>query len=307
MTEKKGIRKLEKTVTTHGGGESSCRGEELLFVRSEPEHQIDLDSMLFSDPPATQKVVLEGNNIEPADAKKDLQALLDKYTDLFDFAPVGYFILDSNGVVISVNHAGSRLLGMERSRLSGLNIIGFISAVARPAFSVFLAKVFGSQVKETCEVAVLKEDNCQLFVWVEAVADAARAECRLALIDITERTRAPEYLKKEKEAIQALQKLGEVVKGLRKVGETALLGISSITPDRPASSSFKPGSSISNREFQVLQLLVEGYCTKEIASLLGISSKTVEMHRIHMMKKLEITNLVSLVKFAIREGICDTY
>jgi DNA-binding CsgD family transcriptional regulator len=76
-------------------------------------------------------------------------------------------------------------------------------------------------------------------------------------------------------------------------------------PESSPSSSSNLNDRISQREYQVLRLVVEGNSTKEIAWLLKINSKTVDMHRINMMKKLQITSVVDLVKFAVREGIID--
>lgn len=64
-----------------------------------------------------------------------------------------------------------------------------------------------------------------------------------------------------------------------------------------------PLSKLSLREREVLQLAAEGGSTKEIASSLGLSVKTVETHRRQIMEKLGIYNLAGLIKFAIREGL----
>jgi len=60
---------------------------------------------------------------------------------------------------------------------------------------------------------------------------------------------------------------------------------------------------LGNRERQVLQLVAEGKTTKEIAGLLGVSTKTAESHRGHIMEKLEIHNTAGLVRYAIRRGL----
>jgi DNA-binding NarL/FixJ family response regulator len=60
---------------------------------------------------------------------------------------------------------------------------------------------------------------------------------------------------------------------------------------------------LSPREREVLQLLVEGKATKEIAALLHISVKTVETHRGNIMEKLRIHDVPNLVRYAIRQGL----
>jgi DNA-binding NarL/FixJ family response regulator len=62
------------------------------------------------------------------------------------------------------------------------------------------------------------------------------------------------------------------------------------------------GEILSIREKEVLTLLSEGKSSKEIAKLLFISSRTVEHHRASINRKLNIQNIVDLVKYAIREG-----
>jgi two-component system, NarL family, response regulator NreC len=62
-------------------------------------------------------------------------------------------------------------------------------------------------------------------------------------------------------------------------------------------------ADLTPKEREVLQLITEGKNTKEIASLLEISIKTVETHRQHMMGKLDVRSVAELTKFAIREGL----
>jgi len=61
--------------------------------------------------------------------------------------------------------------------------------------------------------------------------------------------------------------------------------------------------SLTTRQREILQLLTEGKSTKQIAATCHISAKTVETHRAHIMKKLNIHNLSDLTKYALREGI----
>lgn len=63
------------------------------------------------------------------------------------------------------------------------------------------------------------------------------------------------------------------------------------------------GDGLTGREREVLQLVAEGNTTKEIASTLHLSVKTIDTHREHIMEKLGIRNIAGLTKYAVREGL----
>lgn len=64
-----------------------------------------------------------------------------------------------------------------------------------------------------------------------------------------------------------------------------------------------PYEQLTNREREVLKLVVEGHTTQEIAAMLVLSPKTVERHKTNLMSKLDIHNRTELVKYALRKGI----
>ncbi|HZF25793.1 MAG TPA: response regulator transcription factor [Steroidobacteraceae bacterium] len=66
-----------------------------------------------------------------------------------------------------------------------------------------------------------------------------------------------------------------------------------------------PRDLLTPRERQVVQLIGEGHSTKEIATLLGISIKTVDTHRTKLMAKLDIHQTAGLVRYAIRRGMIE--
>jgi DNA-binding NarL/FixJ family response regulator len=70
-----------------------------------------------------------------------------------------------------------------------------------------------------------------------------------------------------------------------------------------ASEAKDPLARLSPRELEVLKLVVEGKTSPEIASILSLSPKTVETYRGRLMRKLGISDISSLVKFAIRHGL----
>ena len=62
-------------------------------------------------------------------------------------------------------------------------------------------------------------------------------------------------------------------------------------------------SQLTERETEILKLIAEGYSNKEIGEKLFISHRTVDTHRTNLMKKLDVTNIAGLIKFAIQNGI----
>lgn len=150
------------------------------------------------------QVELEMQNTELRQNRDDLETALERYADLYDFAPVGYFALDNKGTICSVNLTGAGLVGGERSRLVGQRFKLFVTDEDWPAFTVFLGKVFTSPVKVACEVALKKDGSDPLCIQVEGIAVSSQ-ECRIALIDITERKLVEKSLRLAKNAADQLR------------------------------------------------------------------------------------------------------
>ncbi len=112
------------------------------------------------------QIELKLQNEELVDREK--KAILDaeKYAELFDHAPSGYYSLSRNGEINQLNFSGAIILGAERSKLINCQFGFFVSSETKPAFSQFLAKIFSSKVKETCEVVMwTKEKRKDMFIF----------------------------------------------------------------------------------------------------------------------------------------------
>jgi diguanylate cyclase (GGDEF)-like protein/PAS domain S-box-containing protein len=101
------------------------------------------------------QVELEMQNEELRRIQEELQLSRNKYAELYDFAPIGYFTLDFQGLIREVNIAGAQLLGKERRRLIAKPFSGFIAdAAGKGVFSRHLESVFQKPGMQQCEISL---------------------------------------------------------------------------------------------------------------------------------------------------------
>lgn len=123
-----------------------------------------------------------------------LAEALGMYSDLFEFAPVGYLTLDADGKVRAVNLTGTRLLGRERDRLIGGEFARLVSEQSRPVLAALLHRISGTPGRGACEVTLHGAGGNPLCVRIEADSWNSGRETRLAILDNTERKQAEEAL-----------------------------------------------------------------------------------------------------------------
>ena len=68
-------------------------------------------------------------------------------------------------------------------------------------------------------------------------------------------------------------------------------------------ASINPIQQLTSREREVMQLVAEGHTTKSIASILGVSGKTIEKHRTNLMNKVGVTDIAGVVRMAIKYNL----
>ncbi len=142
------------------------------------------------------QVELEMQNTELQEARDRMEALLEKYTDLYDFAPVGYYSLDEQGRILELNLTGAALLGVERSRLLNRGFLHFVAPASQPIFLAFLQRAFANPGKQVCEATLLKEDGTPFWANFHGTLALAcggpKQWCRMAVSDLTTLKQAEE-------------------------------------------------------------------------------------------------------------------
>lgn len=134
-----------------------------------------------------QQIELEMQYEELLIAQAETESLRARYTDLFDFAPVGYLSIDVLGVVQELNLHGAKLLGTDRHRLTNRRLLQFIAPSSRAAFLQMMIDVLATEDPVTLDVELLREDDTLVRVRFDGISlpdPKGTRLCRLALTEV---------------------------------------------------------------------------------------------------------------------------
>ena len=143
-------------------------------------------------------------------SRAEVESGLKRYTELYDFAPVGYLTLSDEGTVSELNLPAAALLGRERSRLVGARLRTFVAEPNRVAFDAWLAKVFAGQHKPSCEVVLLRDRLPPVHVELEAALPEEGRAAHVVLVDISARKALEEELRQA----QKMEVVGQLAGGV---------------------------------------------------------------------------------------------
>lgn len=132
-------------------------------------------------------------------SKEEAERSAERYTELYDFAPSGYFTLSTRGIILELNFAGAQMLGKERSELRNSQFSQYISIETLPKFNIFLEEIFSGNVKEFCEITITSDRNIPIYVFLSGMASQEREQCLITAVDITTSKLAEEALRKSEE------------------------------------------------------------------------------------------------------------
>lgn len=143
---KKEFQKLRKKAES-----KLLKGKEQVFNFSQKEIEHEL---------SVHKIELEMQNDELLNAQSLLLESVEEYVNLFDFAPIGYFILDQNGKIVNVNKMGSTLLNVPQVKLIGKHFSTFLyTTVAQDSFYIQRQKVIESGKQQRGEFEIIRKNG----------------------------------------------------------------------------------------------------------------------------------------------------
>jgi PAS domain S-box-containing protein len=161
-----------------------------------------------------QQVELEMQNEELQRVQSDLELSRNKYSELYDFAPVGYFTFDAAGVIQNVNLTGAQMLGIERSSLVDRSFNAFIADTdGREIFSQHLASVLRGSEMQRCEIKLTGKKGTVLYGQLQSVTvDASTRKDSHVLSSIVDGTVAQQLGAEVQDAREYAENIVETVR-----------------------------------------------------------------------------------------------
>ena len=134
------------------------------------------------------------------------RSLRRRYSDDFEFAPVGFFTFDRSGVILNVNSTGALLLGTDRDSLLRLPFSNFISPDSQDIFELHRQGLFDTRTKQICDLKLSNHHQNPIWVQLESLAcRSGRNQSKQFLTvikEITDRKKAEEALRKTHDELE---------------------------------------------------------------------------------------------------------
>jgi PAS domain S-box-containing protein len=150
------------------------------------------------------QIELEMQNIELRQAWSAAEDALDKYTELYDFAPTGYFTLAKDGKIIGLNLYGASLLGKERQNLLHKQLFFFISDETKPVFIHFLDRIYSNKTNQSCELVLTTGKEDRVYVLASGIVGEKEEQCLISMVDISERNQLLMSLKQSEKLLHVV-------------------------------------------------------------------------------------------------------
>jgi PAS domain S-box-containing protein len=137
-------------------------------------------------------------------AKTELDNAQKECTDLFEFAPVGYFNLNTHGDIVRANITASDMLNVQKSTLLNRPFVDLVEQHHRNSFTEFLNDLIRSRSRMSTEIEMLKGDGSVFFAQIQAIPlyEKAYIVFRLSIADITKQKEAEKAKRDSEERLR---------------------------------------------------------------------------------------------------------
>lgn len=127
-----------------------------------------------------------------------LEASRNRYAELYETAPAGYFTLDQAGLIVEVNRTGSELLELEKGYLIKTPFSLYVADEDQAFFNDYRMRLFETEKHDSCEIKLIKREKAVFYVHVESIvvteSDGVK-RCRCIVSDMSKRKEAEEALR----------------------------------------------------------------------------------------------------------------
>jgi signal transduction histidine kinase len=172
--------------------------EHLARLRNQAEALSEENSNCTAQPPADQnslvhdlqvhQIELEMQNEELRKAQEQLGEMVEKYSDLYDFSPVGYVTSNKSGLILEINLTCAGQFARERAGLLNTPLRLNIAAEDRRKMQAHLDRVFATGERQTCELLLAKKNDPKAYVQLDSIrvlhGDGSEV-CRTSITDIS--------------------------------------------------------------------------------------------------------------------------
>ncbi len=156
------------------------------------------------------QIELELQNEELRRAQDALEISRERYFDLYDLAPVGYFTLDEGGLILEANLTGAKLLDVTRGALVKQPLGRFVFSEDADKYYLHCKQLFRTGIAQAIELRLMRPDGTPFSAWLEtAIASGAGGErtCRVVVSDITVQKVTEEKLRQSLSLLQTASKM----------------------------------------------------------------------------------------------------
>jgi PAS domain S-box-containing protein len=137
------------------------------------------------------------------ETQRILEESRDRYAELYDMAPIGYFTLDHNGVIEEVNLTGTTMVGMERRRLIGLPLLSFLEASSRNEFLSHVLRCRRHLITTTSELTLRPRTGRPMPIQLSSRC-AGGTRIHSAMTDLTDLQQAHEQVRQYQSRLRTL-------------------------------------------------------------------------------------------------------